>query len=113
MDVQTLVWLLNQPPNDLPNAMMTHWLAYIRLFDFTVKHVPGKKNGGVDALSRQGYAEGDGEEDNTVDDYFDVKLYSIQFLTTMAQNPTARIYLQEGEYDGEYLVIGRYLESME
>jgi len=28
-DSQTLVWLLNQPPNDLPNAMMTRWLAYI------------------------------------------------------------------------------------
>ena len=50
-DAQTLVWLLNQPPNDLPNAMMTRWLAYIRLFDFTVKHVPGRKNGGADALS--------------------------------------------------------------
>ena len=37
-DAQTLVWLLNQPPNDLPNAMMTRWLAYIRLFDFDVKH---------------------------------------------------------------------------
>ena len=75
---QTLVWLLNQPPNDLPNAMMTRWLTYIRLFDFTVKHVPGNKNGGADALSRRGYADGDGEEDDTVDDYFDAKLYSIQ-----------------------------------
>jgi len=45
-DAQTLVWLLNQPPNDLPNAMMTRWLAYIRLFDFHVKHIPGNKNGG-------------------------------------------------------------------
>src|SRR5438046_4513744 len=25
MDAQTLIWLLNQPPNDLPNAMMTIW----------------------------------------------------------------------------------------
>jgi len=28
-DSQTLCWLLNQPPNDLPNAMMTRWLTYI------------------------------------------------------------------------------------
>ena len=82
-DAQTLVWLLNQPPNDLSNAMMTRWLAYIRLFDFTVKHVPGRKNGGADALSRRDYADGDVEEDDTVDDYFDAKLYSIQLSTTM------------------------------
>ena len=44
-DAQTLVWLLNQPPNDLPNALLTRWLSYIRLFDFEVKHVRGEKNG--------------------------------------------------------------------
>jgi RNase H-like domain found in reverse transcriptase len=44
-DSQTLVWLLNQPPNDLPNAMMTRWLAYARLFDFDVRHVKGSQNG--------------------------------------------------------------------
>jgi hypothetical protein len=47
-DAQTLVWLLNQPPNDLPNALLTRWLSYIRLFDFEVKHVRGEKNGGED-----------------------------------------------------------------
>jgi hypothetical protein len=39
MDVQTLVWPLNQPSNDLPNAMITRWQTYIRLFDFDVQHV--------------------------------------------------------------------------
>jgi RNase H-like domain found in reverse transcriptase len=53
-DAQTLVWLLNQLPNDLPSAMMTRWLAYIRLFDFDVKHIPGNKNGSANALSRRG-----------------------------------------------------------
>ena len=37
--------------------------------------MPGHKNGGADALSQRGYAEGDAEEDDTVDDYFDAKLY--------------------------------------
>ena len=57
-DSQALVWLLNQPPNDLPNAMMTRWLTYIRLFDFDVKHVPGNKNGAADSLSRRGKGPG-------------------------------------------------------
>jgi RNase H-like domain found in reverse transcriptase len=91
-DAQMLVWPLNWPPNDLPNAMMTRWLVYIRLFDFTVKHVLSRKNGGVDALSWRGYVEGDGAEDDMVDDYFDVKHYSIE-VSTVAQNLAARIYL--------------------
>ena len=78
-DAQTLVWLLNQPPNDLPNAMMTRWLTYIRLFDFHVKHIPGNKNGGADALSRRGQGPQDlTEDEDEADDYFDAKLYSIQ-----------------------------------
>ena len=67
------------PPNDLPNAMMTRWLAYIRLFDFHVKHIPGNKNGDADALSRHDQAPQDPlEDENEADDYFDAKLYSIQ-----------------------------------
>ena len=76
-DSQTLVWLLNQPPNDLPNAMMTRWLSYIRLFDFDTKHVPGVKNGAADALSRRGLAEGEEQSDDDVDVFFETKLYPI------------------------------------
>src|SRR5213078_4466784 len=71
-DAQTLVWLLNQPPNDLPNAMMTRWLTYIRLFDFDVKHVAGNKNGAADPLSRRGRSPQDDRDDleDDADDYF-------------------------------------------
>ena len=64
-DARTLIWLLNQPPNDLPNAMMTRWLAYIRLFDFDIKHIPGNKNGAADILSWHGQCP------DEADDYFD------------------------------------------
>jgi ribonuclease HI len=74
-DSQTLVWLLNQPPNDLPNAMMTRWLAYARLFDFDVRHVKGTKNGAADGLSRRGKAEED-ESDSDPDEYFESHLYN-------------------------------------
>jgi hypothetical protein len=66
-DGQTLVWLLNQPPNDLPNALLTPWLSYIRLFDFEVKRVRGEKNGGPDAISRRGRAPEDEEENDEED----------------------------------------------
>jgi hypothetical protein len=111
-DARTLVWILNQPPNDLPNAMMTRWLTYIRLFDFTVKHIPGRRNGAADALSRRGVAQGDSDEDSDApDEYFESMLYSISFSSD--PSPIARVYLLDGEYGGDDLLLGRYLEKLE
>jgi transposase InsO family protein len=111
-DSQTLVWLLNQPPNDLPNAMMTRWLAYIRLFDFTPRHIPGKRNSVADGLSRRGAAPEDDDEDDDIDSFFDAKLYAIHYRS----EPSAmlsHVYLLDSEYSGEDLVLGRYLETLE
>jgi ribonuclease HI len=98
-DSQTLVWLLNQPPNDLPNAMMTRWLAYARLFDFDVKHVKGTKNGAADGLSRRGKAEDD-EFDSDPDDYFESRLYNTTHapITMISQSDLVYGY-STGAYD--------------
>ena len=48
-----------------------------------VKHMPEHKNGGADALSQHDYMKRDVDEDDTMDNYFDTKLYSIQLSTTM------------------------------
>ena len=112
-DAQTLVWLLNQPPNDLPNAMITRWLTYIRLFDFDVKHVAGNKNGGADALSRRGISELDPEENEDVDAYFDSKIYSITYDTLDTLQVIGRVWLLQGEYEGSDLMLGQYLETMQ
>jgi hypothetical protein len=68
MDSQTLMWILNQPPIDLPNGLMSCWLAYIRLFEFDIEHVPGNKNSVADGLSRRGRADVDSPEEDP-DDY--------------------------------------------
>src|SRR5438477_8431755 len=85
-DAQTLVWLLNQPPNGLPNAMMTRWLTFIRLFDFEVKHVPGTKNSGPDRLSRRGRAPTDEDEEDR-DDFFNAKIYFLSVEDKGAGDP--------------------------
>ena len=37
---------------------VTRVISDLRLFDFDVKHIPGAKNGGADALSRRGHCKG-------------------------------------------------------
>src|ERR1700694_6038259 len=97
--------------------MMTRWLSYIRLFDFEVKHVKGERNGGPDALSRRGRSrnsesdsESDAEESKT-DAYFESKMCNITVEDSRAT--TTRVWMHEGEYEGEDLVIGKYLETLE
>ena len=64
-DAATLVHQLSGNITDLPNALTTRWIAYIRLFDFTLRHVPGKLHGAADGLSRRGAQPGDGDRDIT------------------------------------------------
>jgi transposase InsO family protein len=109
-DAKTLVWLLNQPPNDLPNAMMTRWLTYIRLFDFDVKHIPGKRNGAADALSRRQASPADSDSDS-IDDYFESQLYATS--VSIVEGYTVRIWLHEADYEGDDVVLGHYLETLE
>ena len=132
-DSNSLMWMLNQPPNDLPNAMMTRWLSYIHLFDFSVRHIDGNKNGAADGLSRRGQSENDEEEEDP-DEYFEAKLgnYFIRNVSIgHGQNPVfdqshvyvdsekemkaslMRIYFNEAEYEGEDLILGKYLTSLE
>ena len=96
--------------------MITCWLTYIRLFDFDVKHIPGNKNGGADALSRCGCAPNDDPDDSDPDDYFDSQLYNLSTHSdqTTLTSPHAvhgpsyhlgRIYLLEGEYEGHDLML--------
>jgi len=118
-DSPTLVWLCNQPPNDLPNAMMTRWLAYIRLFDFDTKHVPGSKNGAADALSRHGEGEGEGEnlQEVGVDDFFKAQMSSMYVDMGKGNSgwnmETARVHLNEEDYADEDLILNKYLVTLQ
>ena len=52
-DALTLAAQLNRSATDLPGALVTQWLAWIRLFDFKVRHILEKKNQAADSLSRR------------------------------------------------------------
>src|SRR5260370_37719792 len=42
VDTSSIIQMVNVP--DLPNAAMTRWITYIRLFSFEVEHVKAKKH---------------------------------------------------------------------
>ena len=118
-DLQTLVWLLNQPPNDLPNAMMARWLAYARLFDFDVKHIKGNKNSVADGLSRRGKDPRD-ESDSEPDDYFELQLYNIRMEGSKLEHSLAarhqvfRIAFDPEKYtDNDDIMLGKYLQTLQ
>ena len=51
IDARTLVHQLNQPTSDLPGTVVGRWIAYIRLFDFEIRHVAGTKYKGPDCYT--------------------------------------------------------------
>ena len=54
-DAQPMIGLLNKP--DLPSDVASRWIAYMKLFDFEIKHIKGKENVVADGLSRIEYEE--------------------------------------------------------
>ena len=62
-DAKVLVAQLNRAATDLPGALVTRWIAWIRLFDFEVKHVKGSTHTAADGLSRQPQTESDDLDD--------------------------------------------------
>src|SRR2546423_9124704 len=76
LDAKTLVAQLNRTASDLPGALLTRWIAWIRLFDFEVRHVPGKKNVVADGLSRKPPGPSDilEEEEQDIEDFIDGEL---------------------------------------
>lgn len=80
-DANTLVAQLNRSAADLPGALVTRWLAWIRLFDFEVRHVPGTRNTAADALSRRPATPADVrelEEEVDIEDFIDAELKTIR-----------------------------------
>ena len=82
IDANTLVAQLNQSATDRPDALVSRWLAWIRLFDFDVLHVPGTKHSAADGLSRHPYSpaeKNEGASEQDLGDFIeaDLEVFSI------------------------------------
>ena len=96
---------LNQSATDLPGALVTGWLAWIRLFDFDVRHVPGTKHSAADGLSRRPYnstEKREGAVEQDVDDFVDAELNLISVCPIVAEESTDMDVL-DSSYSARYL----------
>ena len=92
-DANTLRAQLSRSAADLPGALVTQWLAWIRNFDFEVRHVPGTKNCVADALSRRPPTMRDLEEreaEPDIDEWVAAQLSSVRIK--VQANPEARLF---------------------
>lgn len=81
IDAKTLVAQLNRAATDVPGALIVRWLAWIRLFDFEVRHVKGSKHTAADGLSRRPRTTRDDEEEargEDIDDFIAGELDSVE-----------------------------------
>jgi len=117
-DASVLVAQLNRSATDLPGALVTRWIAYIRLFDFVVRHVPGHKHTAADGLSRRPRTESDDiDEANEVDidDFVEAELNAfrlapVRVIDDASDGPTAA--LLNSSYSDESWEIARFLTTL-
>jgi hypothetical protein len=53
IDARVLIDQLNRSSTNLSSALITHWIAWIRLFDFDVRHVSEDKHTAIDDLFKK------------------------------------------------------------
>ena len=69
VDAKYIKGMINNPDIQ-PNATINRWIAGILLFDFKLRHVPGKDHAPADGLSRRAHTDDD-EEDIPDEDWID------------------------------------------
>lgn len=67
VDAKYIKGMLNNPDIQPHNAI-NRWIEGILLFDFTLRHVPGKEHSGPDGLSRRRRGEDNDEEEDSSDE---------------------------------------------
>ena len=104
VDAKYIKGMLNAP-DLLPNAAMNRWIQGIMLFDFVMKHVPGRTHLAADALSRRPLGEGEEVEEHNDDWLDDIALYTSIHKTSTWQD--------QAEYNMEHLPSHNFIATIQ
>ena len=108
-DAEMLIAQFNKSGTDFPEALLTRWLAWIRLFDFDVRHVKNKKHTTADGLSRRPETESERlekEKEVDINEWIETELRSLRmYPATMTEEAS----LLEERYSEKSQKIARYL----
>jgi len=123
-DAAVLVAQLNKAATDLPGSLLTRWIAWMRLFDFEVKFIPGKKNTAADGLSRRRRTPSDDVDEAhevDIDDWIATELNTVSVMRVKKPSRTTKTFLSPAqeemplgkEYSPASQRIARFLQSFE
>ena len=103
IDTKTLLHQLNLPIVDLPGAMVTSWITWIRLFDFDVRHVLRRKHSGPDGLSRRPADTDDDDDCDSVEDcvnaYLGVNYVRVKCVESLGRQTLVRFDVEKNHVE--------------
>ena len=112
-DANVLVAQLNRSGTDLPGALVTRWIAWIQLFDFEVRHIPGRKHTAADGLSRRPPTKEDLEELKAEPDIDDFILAELNCLRVSPISVDELTPILQGDYTKFFWKIATYLTTLQ
>ena len=111
LDANILIAQLNWSMNNLSEALVTDWIAWIQLFNFTVKHVSENKHTVTDRLSHQLKLEDEDKKKKNIDDFINSQLNIVRISNLKLDKLKNEIL--ESEYFLEYQQIAYYFTLLQ
>ena len=97
--------------NDLSEALVTDWIAWIQLFDFIVKHVSENKHIAADELSCWLKIENKNKKEKHINNFINFQLNIVRILNLKLNKLKDNVF--ESEYFFKHQQITYYLMSLQ
>ena len=111
LDANILIIQLNQSANDLSEALVTDWIAWIQLFNFIIKHVLRNKHTVINKLSYQSKIENKNKKEKNINNFIDFQLNIVRILNLKLNKLKNEIL--KSEYSLEHQQITYYFTSLQ
>ncbi|KAE8237361.1 hypothetical protein A4X13_0g8819 [Tilletia indica] len=110
IDAMSLRHMINSP--DVGNAAMIRWIAYLKQFDFTIRHIPGKEHLIPDGLSRAHFHIAEEADDGLEQPHIQATTTHNVSTHIVKEAPTPTpIPFQQDKYKGRFRQLGLWLST--